>query len=115
MLMELAVRNLGVVKDISVVFGNGMTAITGETGAGKTLIVGAIELLCGARADASLIRSGCDEAEVQGRFLVEGDEVVARRVIPRIGRSRRVPVRKAVHCSRTIRLGPDSRGSSWPT
>ena len=88
MLSELLVRDLGVIDELSLVLGDGMTVVTGETGAGKTLIVGAIDLLTGGRADASLVRPGADEAEIQGRFEMGDEELVVRRVIPRDGRSR---------------------------
>lgn len=88
MLSELMVRDLGVIDELSLVLGQGMTVVTGETGAGKTLVVGAIDLLTGGRADPSLVRPGADEAEIQGRFVVGEDEIVIRRVIPREGRSR---------------------------
>jgi DNA repair protein RecN (Recombination protein N) len=65
-----------------------MTVITGETGAGKTLIVDALDLLCGGRADASLVREGADEARVEGRFVLGDDEVVLTRVVPAAGRTR---------------------------
>ncbi|MEZ5168172.1 MAG: hypothetical protein R2695_17430 [Acidimicrobiales bacterium] len=87
-LTELVVRDLGVIDELSLILGPGMTAVTGETGAGKTLIVGAIDLLTGGRADATLVRPGADEAEIEGRFVVGDDEIVIRRVIPREGRSR---------------------------
>src|SRR5205814_5615799 len=88
MLTELLVRDLGVIADLGIVLRPGMTALTGETGAGKTLVVEAIELLVGGRADAALVRPGADEARVEGRFVVDGDEVVVRRVVPAAGRSR---------------------------
>ncbi len=88
MLAELVVADLGVIHHASVVLGDGMTAITGETGAGKTLIVEAIELLLGARSDPTLVRSGADEARVDGRFIVGDGEVVLSRVVPRAGRAR---------------------------
>ena len=88
MLIELAVSDLGVISDLSLVLGPGMTALTGETGAGKTLVVEAIELLVGGRADPVLVRPGAAEARVEGRFVVDGDEVVLARVVPRDGRSR---------------------------
>ena len=50
-LLELAVKNLGVIEEASIVFGEGMTVITGETGAGKTLLVTALQLLSGGRSD----------------------------------------------------------------
>ena len=88
MLTELVVRDLGVIDELSLVAGGGMTVVTGETGAGKTLVVGAIDLLTGGRADAALVRSGALQAEIEGRFVVGDDEVVVRRVIPSDGRSR---------------------------
>src|SRR2546426_11603495 len=88
MLLELAVRDLGVIADLGIVVGPGMTAITGETGAGKTLVIEALELLVGGRAEAVLVRPGAHEAQVQGRFLVDGEEVAVRRVVPAEGRSR---------------------------
>ncbi|MEY2425182.1 MAG: repair protein RecN [Actinomycetota bacterium] len=88
MLVELRVRNLGVIADLELRLGPGMTAVTGETGAGKTLVVDAIELLVGARAEPTMVRTGEDEAVVEGRFVVDDDEVVVRRVVSRHGRSR---------------------------
>src|SRR5437016_8690616 len=88
MLAELRIRDLGVIADVTLVLGPGMTALTGETGAGKTMLVEAIELLVGGRADASLVRPGCDEAVIEGRFIVDDDEIVLTRVIPAVGRSR---------------------------
>ncbi len=88
MLHELVVRDLGVIAELSLVFGTGMTALTGETGAGKTLVVEAIELLVGGRADPVLVRPGAAEARVDGRFVVGDDEIVLSRVVPASGRSR---------------------------
>lgn len=88
MLVELAVRDMGVIEDVRVLLGPGMTALTGETGAGKTLVVDAIELLVGGRADAALVRTGAPEAWVEGRFHDGADEVVLARAIPTTGRSR---------------------------
>ncbi|HWC39020.1 MAG TPA: AAA family ATPase, partial [Acidimicrobiales bacterium] len=88
MLLELGVRDLGVIDRVSLVLGPGMTALTGETGAGKTLLVEALELLVGGRADALLVRPGADEAVVEGRFERHGEEVVLARSIPVSGRSR---------------------------
>lgn len=89
MLVELAVRDLGVIADLSLTLGPGMTALTGETGAGKTLLVVAVELLVGGRADAGIVRNGASEARVEGRFVAEdGDELVLSRVVPLQGRSR---------------------------
>ncbi|MBV8303543.1 MAG: DNA repair protein RecN [Acidimicrobiia bacterium] len=88
MLAELAVRDLGVIDDLHLVLGPGMTALTGETGAGKTLVVEAIELLVGGRADGVLVRRGAEDARVEGRFVAGDDEHVLARVVPTRGRSR---------------------------
>ena len=90
MLTELHVADLGIVADLTLVLGPGLTAITGETGAGKTLLVEAVELLVGGRADTTLVRDGASEARVEGRFVdaAMGDEVVLARVVPLDGRSR---------------------------
>ncbi|HEY7917092.1 MAG TPA: DNA repair protein RecN [Acidimicrobiales bacterium] len=103
-LVELRVRNLGVIDDVAVSLGPGMTALTGETGAGKTLLVEALSLLLGGRADQTVVRAGADEAMVEGRFLIPGgtgqpaadddrsagkaDEVVLARAVVRGGRSK---------------------------
>ena len=89
MLTELAITDLGVIAELSLVLGPGLTAVTGETGAGKTMVVEAIGLLLGGRADGTVVRAGCAEAIVEGRFVLgTDDEVVVRRVVPRDGRSR---------------------------
>ena len=71
MLSELAVRNLGIIKDLSLQFNNDMTVLTGETGAGKTLITEAVSLLLGGRADPVLVGPWGEEAEVEGRFVLD--------------------------------------------
>jgi len=91
MLVELHVRDLGVIADLQLVLDGGMTALTGETGAGKTLVVEAIELLVGGRADGVLVRPGAKEARVEGRFVpgpAGAEETVLARAVPRTGRSR---------------------------
>jgi DNA repair protein RecN (Recombination protein N) len=88
MLVELRVRDLGVIADLTLVLGDGMTALTGETGAGKTLVVEAIDLLMGGRSDPVLVRPGAEEAVVEGRFVAGEDEVVLARAVPASGRSR---------------------------
>jgi len=89
MLWELRVQNLGVIDDVTVTLGPGMTALTGETGAGKTLLVEALALLLGGRADPTLVRSGATEAVVEGRFAGDGEEqVILARAVATAGRSR---------------------------
>ena len=88
MLTELHIEDLGVIASLDLVIGAGFTAFTGETGAGKTMLVEAISLLVGGRADAAMVRSGAGEARVEGRFVDGDDEIVLARVIPVEGRSR---------------------------
>ena len=88
MLHELHIENMGIIADLNLVLGPGMTVLTGETGAGKTMLVEAIDLLVGGRADPTLVRPGAAEARVEGRFVIDDNELVLARVIPAEGRSR---------------------------
>lgn len=98
MLTELHIEDLGVIATLDLVLGEGLTALTGETGAGKTMLVEAINLLVGGRADTTIVRPGAVEARVEGRFVLDsndaagdnvaGTEFVLARVIPLDGRSR---------------------------
>ena len=89
MLSELHIENLGVIERLDLLFGPGLTALTGETGAGKTMLVDALELLVGGRADATRVRAGTAELRVDGRFITgSGAETVISRVVPVDGRSR---------------------------
>jgi DNA repair protein RecN (Recombination protein N) len=104
MLTHLSIRNFAVVKTLDVDFSLGMTAITGETGAGKSISVYALGLCLGDRADSGMVRTGADKAEVSAGFnvkqlpgalkwleeheLLDDDEVLIRRVISSEGRSK---------------------------
>lgn len=80
MIEELGIRDLGVIAEATLPLGQGFTAVTGETGAGKTMVVTALGLLLGARADAGAVRSGAKQAWVEGRWLVPDDGTIAERV-----------------------------------
>lgn len=104
MLTELAVRNLAIFDDVCVPFSGGLNIVTGETGAGKSILVEALRLALGEKADPGVVRSGEEEAEVSARFDLAGrgdlreaweengfpweEELILRRVIPASGRSR---------------------------
>lgn len=103
MLLGLRISNVAVIEEVEVAFGAGLTVLTGETGAGKSILVDALSLLLGGRADADVIRAGCDEASVEGVFARTpplaarmeelgipdlGDEVLVRRVVGRTGRGK---------------------------
>lgn len=80
MIEELGICDLGVIAEATLPLGAGFTAVTGETGAGKTMVVTALGLLLGARADAGAVRSGAKQAWVEGRWLVPDDGAIAERV-----------------------------------
>ncbi|MDO9063044.1 MAG: DNA repair protein RecN [Microbacterium sp.] len=80
MIEELWIRNLGVIADATLPLGAGLTVISGETGAGKTMVVTALGLLLGERADTGDIRAGADQAIVEGRWLIDANSAVAARV-----------------------------------
>src|SRR5689334_23753141 len=75
MLRELAVQNLALIEDVRVELEPGFCAWTGETGAGKSLLLGALGLLLGERGSAELLRSGSDELRVTGRFELTAPEI----------------------------------------
>ena len=81
MLDELSVTNLGIISSARITPGPGMVVVSGETGAGKTLLLGALRLLTGAPARAGLIGPGGEEAVVEGRFILDGGETAAARRI----------------------------------
>ena len=68
MLALLSVRNFAVLEAAEIEFGAGLTVVTGETGAGKSLLVDALLLLSGARADSGMVRAGCARAELEAEF-----------------------------------------------
>lgn len=103
MLAELRIAGLGVIAETSVDFAPGMTALTGETGAGKTMVVTSLGMLLGGRSDAGTVRQGSARAVVEGRFLdieavtalvddiggaLEEDELLVGRHVAASGRSR---------------------------
>jgi DNA repair protein RecN (Recombination protein N) len=89
MLRYLSIRNLAVIERLELEFETGLSVLTGETGAGKSILVGAVGLLVGGRASAELVRSGEDLATVEGVFeKPDGRELLIRREVSTQGRSR---------------------------
>ncbi len=74
MLTELHIRNFAIIDQLEIDFGPGLVIFTGETGAGKSIIMDAVEMLLGGRADATVIRSDADLARVEGTFKLAGPE-----------------------------------------
>lgn len=80
MIEQMTLRDLGVIAQATLPMGRGFTAITGETGAGKTMVVTGLGLLLGQRADSGAVRSGAAQASVEGVWIVPEDGAVAERV-----------------------------------
>jgi DNA repair protein RecN (Recombination protein N) len=78
MITELRIAGLGVIKDATIVLDPGLTVVTGETGAGKTMIVSGLGLLLGGRADPRAVRRGSERARVEGRFRIDHPELLQR-------------------------------------
>lgn len=104
MLLELSIKNFAIIDNLSISFGQGFNVFTGETGAGKSIIIDAISLVLGDRASNEVIRSSEEEAQVEALFDVKGergikdvlteagiphsDGLVVKRVVQRAGRNR---------------------------
>src|SRR5436305_9766916 len=88
MLRFLRIRHFAVIDSVEVEFEPGFNVLTGETGAGKSILVEAVGLLLGGRASGDLVRSGEDAASIEAIFESDGEELVVRREITSQGRSR---------------------------
>lgn len=104
MLLEIRIKDFAIIDDLSVSFGPGFNVFTGETGAGKSIIIDAIDLILGDRAQTDLVRSGSEEAHVEALFdisrlksmhkmldeagIAPSDTLIIKRVIQRAGRNR---------------------------
>ena len=78
MLLELRVKDLGIIEEIDWRLGRGLNVITGETGAGKSLVIDAVEALLGGKVDEENIRYGAEEAEIEGVFALPQGESVSQ-------------------------------------
>src|SRR3990172_1515482 len=72
MLQSLRIRDFAIIAELELSLADGFVVFTGETGAGKSIIVDAVQLVLGGRADATTVRSGADLALVEGTFVLEG-------------------------------------------
>ncbi|MDR3355979.1 MAG: DNA repair protein RecN [Spirochaetaceae bacterium] len=108
MLLELSIRNYALIENLTISFEGGLSILTGETGAGKSIIVGALGFLLGAKADTTVIRSGAEEASVSAVVSVDGrnrdalDWIASRGIEPEDGS---LTVRRGIKVS--------GRGSIW--
>lgn len=74
MLLEISIKNFAIIEEISLNFETGMTVLTGETGAGKSIIIDAMNMMLGSRASVEVIRHGANKAEIEGFFSVEKNQ-----------------------------------------
>ena len=88
MLEELDIRNLGPIREATIAPAAGMTAITGETGAGKSMLLSAIRLVSGGAAESSRVSAGADEAWAQAIFALSDDAVASEHWVHRCCRGR---------------------------
>src|SRR5262245_11289924 len=77
MLQSLVIRNFAIIDRLEVSFGRGLNALTGETGAGKSIVIDALTLVLGGRADSSIVRGGAERASVDAVFDVSGSHIHA--------------------------------------
>ncbi|MDX2163592.1 MAG: DNA repair protein RecN [bacterium] len=80
MLEELRIRNFAIIDQLDLTFADGLNVITGETGAGKSIIIDAVELLLGGKADPSFVRAGADKAVIEGTFALH--DTAAAAIVP---------------------------------
>ena len=78
MLKELSIRNFAIIDDLLIDFSGGFTILSGETGAGKSIILNAVNLLLGSRVSAELVRTGAESAELEALFQISATSDVAR-------------------------------------
>ena len=81
MIESLHIEDLGVIEEADLPLSRGLTALTGETGAGKTMVLTSLGLLLGQRAETTIVRTGAERSLVEGAFLVDPDSRVAARVV----------------------------------
>lgn len=104
MLTNLHIKNLALIDEVRVNFSKGFNVFTGETGAGKSILISSLGLLLGGKADKSLIKGGCQFAKVDAMFDVEGDTDVFSRLFDEIGVDRE----ETISLSRTINISGKS-------
>ena len=88
MLKRLVIQNYALIDTLDIEFPGGLIIVTGETGAGKSIMLGALSLLLGAKGDTSALKDNGKNCVVEGEFEVEGEEIILRRVISPAGRTR---------------------------
>ena len=113
MLSELAIKKFAIIDDIRISFKEGFSVLTGETGAGKSIIIEAVNLLLGSRASADLVRTGEQTAELEAFFDIEPDSHAARVLLEQgLDGSEGLIIRRLISCSGKSRVFINSRQST---
>src|SRR5210317_1840652 len=97
MLVNLKIHNFAIIDNLSLTLQNGLNTLSGETGAGKSIIINAINLILGTRSSADLIRTGCREASVEAHFNFPGN-----RALGKLLKAHNIPFSRELKIKRTI-------------
>ncbi|MGO4859325.1 DNA repair protein RecN [Arthrobacter sp. 2MCAF14] len=111
MIEELRIRDLGVITDATLPLGRGLSVVTGETGAGKTMVVTAVGLLLGARSDAGAVRSGAKSASAEARLLLDPAHAAVERAVEAGGDAEEYDGGTQLLLARTV--GADGRSRAF--
>ena len=87
MINHISIKDFAIIKDTEIDFEDGLNIITGETGSGKSIVIEAVSLALGSRADSSYVRTGCTKAVIQLAGLLDGEEVIITREISSSGKN----------------------------
>jgi len=105
MLAFLKVKGFAIIDEIEMEFGDGFNVITGETGAGKSILMNALSTLMNVKASPEVVRSNAQQAEIMGHFLYKGKEYILKRIISSTGRSRAFLNNEPIPLARLDELG----------
>ncbi len=113
MLHELTIRNFAIIDDVRIVFSDGLTVLSGETGAGKSIIINAVNLLLGSRATAGLVRKGAEKAELEAHFIITPGSDISRLLNENdLGMDGELIIRRVISASDRHRIYVNGRQST---
>ena len=87
MVQTLHIKNVGIINEININLNDGFNVFTGETGAGKSLIIGSLKILSGSRFSKEMIRNGENSSFIEAQIIIENDEFIVSREITATGRN----------------------------